>query len=110
VWSIDVGHNVALGMLDTEIVSGKYQFGPENVLFLYTDGLTEAVDEHRVPLGGEKLAEYFSRIAATQSGRGTHAMREAMLAALRGYRGSRLTTDDSTFLMARRRLSLRPPA
>ena len=48
VWSVDVGHNVALGMMDTEIVSGKYLLGPDHILLLYTDGLTEAVDEHRV--------------------------------------------------------------
>jgi serine phosphatase RsbU (regulator of sigma subunit) len=109
VWSVEVGHNVALGLMDTEIESGRYLLGPDHILLLYTDGLTEAVDEHRVPLGTDKLAEYFARIATTHSGRGTSAMREALLTALRAYRGSRLTTDDTTFLVARRRVSLRPP-
>jgi serine phosphatase RsbU (regulator of sigma subunit) len=108
VRSIDVGHNVALGMMEASMVSGKYLFGPEHVILLYTDGLTEAVDEHRNPLGAEKLAEHFSRIAAAHFGRGTYAMREALLAALSGFRGSRLAADDSTFLLARRCMSLRP--
>jgi sigma-B regulation protein RsbU (phosphoserine phosphatase) len=110
VWSLDVGHNIGLGIVDAEITSGTYSLGPDQVLLLYTDGLTEAMDEHGIVLGTERLALMFSRVASTHAGRGTHAMREALLGALRGFRGSLLANDDSTFLLARRRVSLCPPA
>ena len=109
VWSLDVGHNIGLGITDTEITSGAYQLEPDDVLFLYTDGLIEAVNEQRVPLGSQRLAQMFSRVVSRHGGGGMHAMKEALFAELRAYRGSQLTSDDTTFLLARRRGSIHPP-
>ena len=109
VWSLDVGHNVGLGLMDTEFEVGTYRLGPDQTLFLYTDGLTEAIDDERDPLGRDQLARMFSGVVAIHAARGPAAMREAILAAVRGYRGTRLASDDTTFLLARRRLSESQP-
>jgi len=104
VVSLDVGQNVGLGMLDTEMSSGVYRLGPDHILFLYTDGLTEAVNKQREPLGTENLASMLASVVSFHGARGPHAMREAMLNSLRGYRGSLLAHDDTTFLLARLRI------
>ncbi len=104
VLSLDVGHNVGLGLMDANIVSGIHRLGPDQILFLYTDGLTEAVNKQLEPLGIERLAHMFSSAVSLHAVRGTHAMREAMLSSLRGYRGSLLAHDDTTFLLARLRI------
>lgn len=115
VFELDIGRNVGLGVTDSKIVSGIHRLGPDQILFLYTDGLTEAENKQREPLGMENLARMLSSVVSFHGSRGPHAMREAMLNSLRGYRGSLLAHDDTTFLMARLRngegrLSNSPPA
>lgn len=104
VFSLDVGQNIGLGVVDTEMVSGVHRLGPDQMLFLYTDGLTESVNKQREALGTENLSNMLSSIVSFHGARGLHAMREALLNALRGYRGSLLAHDDTTFLLARLRM------
>lgn len=101
VFALDIGRNVGLGVTDAKITSGTHRLGPEQLLFLYTDGLTEAQNKQREPLGMENLAQMLAGVVSFHGARGPHAMREAMLTSLRGYRGSLLAQDDTTFLMAR---------
>lgn len=108
VWSLDMGHNIGLGLTDATMVSGVHYLEPNQTLFLYTDGLTEGVNERRVPLGTERLAQLFSRIASAHAQQGTSVMKDALMSGLRGYRGSLLANDDSTFLLARRRVTRLP--
>jgi phosphoserine phosphatase RsbU/P len=103
-FELDIGRNVGLGVTDAKIASGIHRMGPDQLLFLYTDGLTEAVNKQREPLGVNNLAQMLSEVVSFHGARGPHAMREAMLNALRGYRGSLLAHDDTTFLMARLRI------
>ncbi len=109
VFSLEVGHNVGLGFTDTEMVSGMHRLRSDQTLFLYTDGLTEAINKQREPLGAERLAQMFSAAVTIHGARGPHAMKEAVLTSLRSYRGSLLAHDDTTFLMARLRLGSGPP-
>lgn len=106
VWSLDVGHNVGLGLMETEIVSGHHQLAPDQVILLYTDGLTEAINEQREPLGTERLAQMLSSMVSVHGAWRIDSMKEALLSGLRGYRGSLLTNDDTTFLLARWREEL----
>ncbi|HMA91231.1 MAG TPA: hypothetical protein VKP30_01035, partial [Polyangiaceae bacterium] len=62
------------------------------------------VNKQREPLGTENLANMLSSVVSFHGARGPHAMREAMLNSLRGYRGSLLAHDDTTFLLARLRI------
>lgn len=101
VSTLDIGRNVGLGVTDAQMVSGIHRLAPDQLLFLYTDGLTEAVNKHGEPLGTENLAQMLSEVVSFHGWRGPEAMREALLNSLRGYRGSLLAHDDTTFLMAR---------
>lgn len=103
VWSLDLGHNVGLGLMDCHFVAESYVLKPDELLFMYTDGLTEASNEHHVALGTQRLAELVSGAIAVRAGIDPAGIKEALLSGLRSHRGSRLASDDTTFLLARRR-------
>lgn len=105
VWALDVGRNVGLGVTDTKIVSGRGHLEPDQILLLYTDGLTEALDKDRVPLGMEQLARMLSLVVSEKATSNLDAMKIALLLALREYSGPYLAHDDCTFMLARRQAS-----
>ena len=51
-----------------------------------------------------------SQIVAINPRASVSSMRERLIEMCRAYRGSGLAADDSTFLVARRRPTLRPPS
>jgi len=75
------------------------QLEPEDLLLLYTDGVSEAYDESGTQLGLERLLSIARRLpteSAVAAGKG-------LLAAVAGFRGATPIADDETVLALQRR-------
>ncbi len=94
--------NVALGITHSDIEVERSMLIGDEILVLYTDGLTEVVDEDGRALGQEQLAAQVARIVEERPGDTVDDIRHAIFELLASYRGSQLAIDDSTFLVARR--------
>ncbi len=104
------GDNPPLGMMDTPIVARTTALGVGETLVLYTDGLTELMNEQREALGMVQLAEILSDWLARDPQASARETQSHLVAALRAYRGDLPPSDDTTFLVARRRgASILPP-
>jgi phosphoserine phosphatase RsbU/P len=66
---------------------------PGDLVVLYTDGVTEAMDRDRQPFGTERLIQ-----VAANASRGAAAAGEAILAAVQEYAGGRSQYDDITIV------------
>ena len=99
--------NVALGMMETEMVIDRSMLIGDEVLVLYSDGLTELVDENQEAFGPERLAQGLGRLVRDEPTSGVEVYRERIVQMLERFRGSQLAADDSTFLVARRPQSVR---
>ncbi len=108
--TLQQNENVGLGMIQSHFRSEHSVLSLDDVLLLYTDGLTEMEDQRREPLGADRLGMGFSQIVAINPRATVSSMRERLIEMCRAYRGSGLAADDSTFLVARRRPTLRPPS
>lgn len=79
------------------------EVAPGDLLFLYTDGLPEAVDPVDRAYGFERLRQ----VVAT--GGGAEATRDRVLADLDRHRGERDVVDDVSVLVVARQVGLPPP-
>jgi len=92
----DVG-GPPLGLFeDVEYAQAKVTLHPGDMLVLYTDGVTEAMDSESKQFGLEKLHEVL-----TQCNLGASAMRDAILEALDRFTDSNAALDDRTLLVAK---------
>jgi serine phosphatase RsbU (regulator of sigma subunit) len=102
VRELNFGQNPPLGVLPTSPSIDTELLHPHELLFLYTDGLTEMYDADEKMLG---LAGVKTLIGALHS---AHAelplaqLRDKLSQRLDEIRGSSPVTDDRTFLLARR--------
>jgi serine phosphatase RsbU (regulator of sigma subunit) len=94
--------NVALGMIDATMEVEHAMLMGDEVLILYSDGLTEMVDEHQEPLGEERLSVGIAEIVRREPYATVEDYRARLLQMRDNFRGSQLAADDSTFLIARR--------
>ncbi|MFW5741304.1 MAG: SpoIIE family protein phosphatase [Myxococcota bacterium] len=99
--------NVALGMMETQMEIERSMLIGDETLVLYSDGLTELVDENQVALGPERLSENLGVIVRDEPTASVEDYRERIVQMLDRFRGSQLAADDSTFLVARRPQSVR---
>jgi sigma-B regulation protein RsbU (phosphoserine phosphatase) len=80
-----------LGILGDETWErGVVQLGPGDALVLYTDGITEAVNEQNELFGEERLLESVK----ANLGRPAEDVRDAILGAVRGFAGDAPQSDD----------------
>jgi len=103
--------NVGLGIVPSTFVTLSSQLYPGDVLLMYTDGLTEMVNMKNEPFGTERLAAEFQRIVAINPTASVDSIKQRLTDMCNAYRGSRMATDDRTFLVAMRCSSktMRPP-
>ena len=94
--------NIALGIDPTHMLVEYGRLAGDELLLLYTDGLTELVDERGSTLGVDALGTQFSTIVTSIAGAGVRSMQGRLAEALHVYRASQMTADDTTFLIARR--------
>lgn len=96
---------MALGMVPAEIFDEAIEeltvpFVAGDVLLLYTDGLTEAIDRNGQEYGKERLAEVASACAASRS----HVIVERLIEEVGTFRGRReVQLDDLTLVVVAHR-------
>jgi sigma-B regulation protein RsbU (phosphoserine phosphatase) len=93
--------NIALGMVETEFTSDTSALCEGDVLFLYTDGLTEAEDASRRILGTDGLQAELAKLVTSLPDANIEVMRRRLTQAMATHRGTLMAHDDTTFLIAR---------
>jgi serine phosphatase RsbU (regulator of sigma subunit) len=93
--------NPALGMADVPFESQKSRLTRDQVLLLYTDGLTELGNPSHEMLGLERLMEGFAALVTTAAGAPAAKLALELDAMLDAFRGDALPEDDRAFLLAR---------
>lgn len=90
---------IVLGTLDQiELEERQIQTAPHDILLLYTDGITEAMDAAKQQFGQERLAT----VLANQAGSTAEGLIGAVVKAVRDFAGSNLYADDLTLLVLKR--------
>jgi len=74
-------------------------FGPSDLLVLYTDGITEATNDHELEFGRERLIQLIASSRAQPIG----AIVRQVESALAAFTGNRPRSDDRTLLVVRAR-------
>lgn len=92
--------NPALGMAPAKMFAERSRLARDEVLALYTDGITEARDPSREMFGQVRLAELFAALRAPSLDLG--AIAAGLGRAIDEFRGAGLPEDDRAFLLARR--------
>ena len=93
---------MALGVQrDEEYTNAATRLGHGDTVFLYTDGVTEAMDEERAMFGEERLVATLKTLAGTTGTPG--ALVGALLAEVHGFTGGAAQSDDITTLAVRYR-------
>jgi sigma-B regulation protein RsbU (phosphoserine phosphatase) len=86
----------AIGLMEGYSVrTEEVQLHPGDHLVLYTDGVTEAVNQDDEPFGEDRLAEAVRKSA----GRPAEAMVQAILSAITLFMGTRDFADDATLVV-----------
>ena len=73
----------------------QLQLQPEDMLYLYTDGVTEAMDEQHEQFGEARLRQ---TLAAMEPGFDAAGMLNSVQAAVKGHAGAAEQSDDITML------------
>jgi phosphoserine phosphatase RsbU/P len=93
--------DLPLGLVaGTSYTQTAIQLEPEDLLLLYTDGISEAYDESGTQLGLERLLS-IARQLPTES---AAAAGKGLIAAVAGFRGAAPSVDDATVLALQRRV------
>ncbi len=91
------GQNIALAAMDEVSFSqGKLQMGSGDILLLYTDGVTEAINPDGELFGEDRLLAW-----ASQSHHLSESLPEAIFAAVREFEAGANQADDITCVTAR---------
>jgi pSer/pThr/pTyr-binding forkhead associated (FHA) protein len=98
---LQCGKNLALGMWETTTFERQIdRLEDDEILILYTDGLSEGVDEQRDPTawalwqGVSQFVQHDARDPLT-------GLADELRRMLRQARGAKLATDDAAFILAR---------
>lgn len=89
----------ALGVIeDASFEQMEIDFAPGDTLLLYTDGVTEAIDEDNVPFGEDALKDVFRRLGSADP----TAVADTIEAVAADHTGDAEQFDDITCLVVRR--------
>jgi serine phosphatase RsbU (regulator of sigma subunit) len=98
-----IAHGVILGVLrDVELEERQVTLSPGDLLVLYTDGVTEAMNAAYEEFGIGRLKTAVANHLATHPNVATDATGEAILHAVHTFCGEERQTDDITLLLVRR--------
>ena len=95
--------NLPLGIAKQCLEPEQTTLDHGEVLVLHSDGLAEATNEHGEFLGQDRLAVHLGEIVAESAGASLRDLSRHIFAMLARHRGGCIASDDSTFLVARRR-------
>ncbi len=98
--TIDLGFPIGLDEEITEFINHvTFELQPTDGVVLYTDGITEAMDIHKVQYGVEKLCEVISE----NWHRAASKIKDAVIADVRRHIGTQKVFDDITLLVLKRK-------
>ena len=98
VRQVDSAPGIVLGVLpDFEFPGGTLDLEPGDVLFFYTDGVNEAMDEAGVEFGDERLAA----VLAEAAGSSADAFSDRVVKAVHAHAGEAPQSDDITCMTLR---------
>lgn len=96
---LDVLSNLPLGVFpDFEFVSQKAQLGEKSVMFLYTDGLTEAMDSHKEVFGEQRMLAVLKAICSGNPDTGPRDLIAGIGRDIKKFVGKAEQSDDITML------------
>lgn len=96
---LDVISNLPLGVFpDFEFVSQKAQLGEKSVMFLYTDGLTEAMDIHKEVFGEQRMLAVLKAICSGNPDTGPRDLIAGIGRDIKKFVGKAEQSDDITML------------
>ncbi|MDD1702068.1 MAG: SpoIIE family protein phosphatase [Methanoregula sp.] len=91
-------HGIAMGVVtDMDRTQEHIRLEPGDLFIMYTDGVTEAFDEQYSAFGEERLV----RIAQECCNLPADVVRDRIIAAIRGFTGGALQSDDITLVVIR---------
>jgi phosphoserine phosphatase RsbU/P len=96
------GHNPPLGVLPTSPLIDFAELDTGELLFMYTDGLSEMYDSSGKMLNVEGVKSHVAALYAADPDVPLSDLSDKLSRALDQIRGSSPVTDDRTFLLARR--------
>jgi serine phosphatase RsbU (regulator of sigma subunit)/pSer/pThr/pTyr-binding forkhead associated (FHA) protein len=102
VRELNWGCNPPLGVLPTSPVIDAADLQPAELLFLYTDGVSEMYDAAGKMLGVQGVKSRLGELYSANSGAPLAQLRDRLSQKLDEIRGPSPATDDRTFLLARR--------
>jgi sigma-B regulation protein RsbU (phosphoserine phosphatase) len=102
VRDLKFGHNPPLGILPTSPEIEPAELGAGELLFLYTDGLSEMYDGEGKMIGIDGVKSIIGTLYGGEHSISLPQLRDRISAKLDEVRGSSQITDDRTFLLARR--------
>jgi serine phosphatase RsbU (regulator of sigma subunit) len=102
VRELNWGCNPPLGVLPTSPLIDAADLQPGELLFLYTDGLSEMYDAAGKMLGIGGVKSSLGQLYSANSGLSLAQLRDRLSQKLDDIRGPSPVTDDRTFLLARR--------
>lgn len=96
---LDVISNLPLGVFpDFEFASQKVQLGKKSVMFLYTDGLTEAMDIHKEVFGEQRMLAVLKAICSGNPDTGPRDLIAGIGRDIKKFVGKAEQSDDITML------------
>ncbi len=91
--------NLPLGVVpDWNFTEQKAEMVPGNMIFLYTDGLTEAEDASHNQFGEQRMTSVIADIQSENVGQGPQEVIERMIDAVHAFVGEAEQSDDLTLL------------
>lgn len=99
--AIDLGDIVIGALREVTYREASCRLNPGDTLLIYSDGLTEAMNEHRMQFGDRRLATLFR----AHGDEPVEALRRRLVKAVRDFSAPAPPHDDLTLIVARRRSS-----
>ena len=100
VFALPLTGGVAMGVMeDLEYQQDSYQVEPGDTVFFYSDGVSEAMNEHGEEFGADRMAE----VLASNPSLNPQEVNNAMFEAVRAFAGDTPQSDDITCLTLCRR-------
>lgn len=98
---LQVAKNVPLGVMEFEPEVESFTMTPHELLFMYTDGLTEARSPRGTLLGQDGLRALCTRMFREAPGSDLDMLKGRFEASVADYEGAQVPSDDRAFLLAR---------
>ena len=99
---LDIKPNFPLGLFpDTVFEAQSCKFEPGNILFMYTDGLTEAINPENKEFGREGVTRVLESFLASGNDAPLSDLLSSMSAAAHGFAGTAPQSDDLTMMAIR---------